>query len=236
MASPTPNDLTRQQLDELDTLLQRMLSLPLSKPEPPAPAVPPPPLPDLPLPAPRSASVPMPRLAPEPPAARDPEPQFAPSFLPFTPPPRPAPAALPPSVELSYPDPSPAIDFVPAGTLRGVDAPALPYDFRRADPAPLPPPPPPFDMPDVNPFATPAAAVPPETALPKVAHLPVPVFLWPLFTLNWLLEFVLGWFGPVGAFLTRPATKWVLGWAGVLLCVGAGVLAARGMGWVAWPR
>ena len=30
--SPSPNDLTRQQLDELDSLLQRMLSLPLTGP------------------------------------------------------------------------------------------------------------------------------------------------------------------------------------------------------------
>lgn len=30
----TPNDLTRQQLDELDSLLQRMLSMPLNKPTP----------------------------------------------------------------------------------------------------------------------------------------------------------------------------------------------------------
>ena len=37
--SPSPNDLTRQQLDELDALLQRMLSLPLNNP-PAAPPVP----------------------------------------------------------------------------------------------------------------------------------------------------------------------------------------------------
>src|SRR5438128_10298532 len=43
----SPNDLTRQQLDELDALLQRMLSLPLNKPADPAP---PPRLPDPPLP------------------------------------------------------------------------------------------------------------------------------------------------------------------------------------------
>src|SRR5262245_12317963 len=45
---PSPNDLTRQQLDELDSLLQRMLSLPLTGPAeaPPPPA----PLVDLPTP------------------------------------------------------------------------------------------------------------------------------------------------------------------------------------------
>src|SRR5581483_6817549 len=45
--SPSPNDLTRQQLDELDSLLQRMLSLPRGGPAEDAPPVPPlPPLPE----------------------------------------------------------------------------------------------------------------------------------------------------------------------------------------------
>ena len=33
--APSPNELTRQQLDELDALLQRMLSLPLNPPDGP---------------------------------------------------------------------------------------------------------------------------------------------------------------------------------------------------------
>ena len=36
--APSPNDLTRQQLDELDALLQRMLSVPLAPPDTPLPA------------------------------------------------------------------------------------------------------------------------------------------------------------------------------------------------------
>ena len=36
--APSPNDLTRQQLDELDALLQRMLSLPLNPPDATTPA------------------------------------------------------------------------------------------------------------------------------------------------------------------------------------------------------
>lgn len=35
--APSPNDLTRQQLDELDSLLQRMLSVPLAPPDTPMP-------------------------------------------------------------------------------------------------------------------------------------------------------------------------------------------------------
>src|SRR5215212_9715641 len=38
--APSPNDLTRQQLDELDALLQRMLSLPLNPPDTPSPVTP----------------------------------------------------------------------------------------------------------------------------------------------------------------------------------------------------
>lgn len=69
-AATSPNDLTRQQLDELDSLLQRMLSLPLTPPEShtPAPAAPPytPPLPysppaaPAPIPAAREVSAPVP--------------------------------------------------------------------------------------------------------------------------------------------------------------------------------
>jgi hypothetical protein len=58
---PSPNDLTRQQLDELDALLQRMLSLPLSKPESaPAAAYSPPPLPEIPAPFPPPPAAPRP--------------------------------------------------------------------------------------------------------------------------------------------------------------------------------
>ena len=221
MASPTPNDLTRQQLDELDSLLQRMLALPLSQPEPAVAFSPPPPLPELPPPAPRPA----PRSAPEP--------AFAPSFLPF-----PAPTREErPLAPHHYPDPSPAVEFVPvvaSGTLRGVDAPALPFNFHRADPAPLPPPSV-VDLPDVNPFADAPVPLPPPAPPTRIGR-PVPIALWPVFGVNWLMEFALGWFGPVGHLLTRPAMKTTLGWAGVLLVVGAGVWAARGMGWVPWPR
>jgi hypothetical protein len=140
--------------------------------------------------------------------------------------------------------PTPAEAFVPpvaTGTLRGVDAPALPMNYR---PAPEPPvrsaspydqPAEAVDFPEVNPFAD----LPPTEALPAVptqSARPVPAPLWPLFAVNWLIEFALGWFGPLGHILTRPATKTLLGWLGVLLVLGAGVWAARGLGWVSWPR
>lgn len=265
MASPSPNDLTRQQLDELDVLLQRMLALPVSSPEPAVAFPPPPPLPDLPPAAPRPA----PRAMPEPPAVSwradtpaggkaphltpipEPAVAFTPTMLPFPPSarsnpdpmPMPPPRPTPPVQEVPVPrlfapppsfnSPEPQSPVASPGTLRGVDAPALPFDFRRADP--LPPPTPSDDFPEVNPFADPLPPVAEEqTATPPAR--PVPVYLWPVFALNWVLEFLLGWFGPVGQVLMRPLTKTLLGWLGVLLLVAAGVWAARGMGWVSWPQ
>lgn len=271
---PTPNDLTRQQLDELDTLLQRMLSLPLTGPAaaPPGDA-PPPPLPDLPpLPptlgagwrADASSPGPSPhlneaRVAPPavqlaavlpPSVARtaladahphaapvptwDPDPlarhRVAPSrpapAEPFTPP---TPdTGVPPSTATHPARPDDAAPPVVTGTLRGVDAPAVPLGFR-------------------SPFEDAAAAEPPEPAtvalataerLAEPARPPadrVPVPLWPVFALNWVLELVFGLFGPVGEAATRPPVKHLLGIVGLLLLAAAGVWAARGMGWVSFP-
>src|SRR5258706_56503 len=131
---PSPNDLTRQQLDELDGLLQRMLGLPTT----------------------------------------------------------------------------------------GPDAPALPHGFRAAFadlPAPVPAP----------------AAPKVEAAPPVPTSSRVPVVLWPVFALNWVLETLLGLFGPLGTATRHPATKHLLGGCGVLLLAAAGVWSARGMGWVALP-
>jgi hypothetical protein len=103
-STQSPNDLTRQQLDELDDLLQRMLSLPLNPPEPFAPTPPAqaytPPMPT-PAPAPVAREVPVAAPAPRvftPPA---PEPQESP-FV-FTPTPAPAPVVAP----ATRPEPAP---------------------------------------------------------------------------------------------------------------------------------
>ncbi|MCU0703249.1 MAG: hypothetical protein MUF18_04580 [Fimbriiglobus sp.] len=247
--SPSPNDLTRQQLDELDTLLQRMLALPISQPEPAVAYPPPPPLPDLPpRPTPRlpeptitswradtptAPSSKSPHLTPAP----EPTVAFTPTVLPFPPggrttPDRPAADLPPPRLFAPPPEPAAPEPFVAPGTLRGVDAPALPF-FHPAEEPPTTAPTPAADFPEVNPFAEsfPPIAPPPE---PTTTH-SVPVFLWPVFALNWVMEFALGWFGPIGHLLTRPLAKTLLGWSGVLLLLAAGVWAARGMGWVSWP-
>jgi hypothetical protein len=272
-ASPSPNDLTRQQLDELDTLLQRMLSLPLNQPEPAVAYPPPPPLPDLtpspvaswradtPTPAktPHLAADPTPSaVLPFAPAARSVAPESPPVRLfeadPFSPRPLPTepPAPRTPPEPQMRVVPTPAEQFAPTvapGTLRGVDAPALPMNYRQTAEPPIHPVPSfepggaaprtayqaAVEFPEVNPFAETRPADP-LPAVPTSAVRPVPIPLWPLFAVNWLIEFTLGWFGPLGHILTRQATKTLLGWVGVLLAVGAGVWAARGLGWVSWPR
>lgn len=224
---PTPNDLTRQQLDELDALLQRMLTLPLPTPEPailsPAPSAwrmdPPAPL--------RRPFVTeeVPVREPEPVAVAAPA-MFVPIlnttapevFKPF-PTVTLATAFQPPTVELDPPEMPPA-----PVTLRGVDAPALPAGFRTET---LPEP-----VPEPEPVVLVEAESPPVEEEPSPR---VPVFLWPLFAVNWILETVLGLFGPLGVLTTNTVSKHVLGVLGVILLAAAGAWAARGMGWVQFP-
>ena len=227
---PTPNDLTRQQLDELDALLQRMLSLPLNKAEtvkvPPAPPLP---LPEMPAPSSRgsvnlwrSDSAPAPKMSPY--IAAEPEPAiaFTPSFTSVE------------STARTYSAPMHSSDG--SGTLRGVDAPALPFgyansygahDEESAASAGV------FgrlDLTDVNPFAeSPSHSMLPP---PPASSSGVPFFAWPVVACNWMLEAALAWMGPLGAVVRLPAVKHLLGFAGFVLLVGAGVWCAKGMGWV----
>lgn len=243
-APPTPNDLTRQQLDELDALLQRMLALPV--PTPPAAVAPltPPPVPVPPPPAPTISSswrfdppeMPRPPFVTEEIPDREPEPAVAlarpePLFLPVAAPaaevaesfaPRPA-TFTTPTIAV---EPEPPL-VTTTGTLRGVDAPALPANFRTAfaDPEPSEPEPEPIAL-------TVPEPVPEPPAEPRDR---VPVLFWPLFAANWVLETLLGLCGPVGAAVTSPVSKHVLGAAGVLLLVAAGAWSARGLGWVRFP-
>jgi hypothetical protein len=226
---PTPNDLTRQQLDELDALLQRMLTLPVPAPEPgPAPAAPAPSAWRMDPPAPMRR----PFVTEEVPT-REPEPVLAAApavFVPVSHAAAPEPFRPFPTVSLAASFPAPTVELDPPEmpptpvTLRGVDAPALPAGFRT-EPVPEP-------APEPEPVALVEAAPPPDETEPRPR---VPLLLWPLFALNWVIETLLGLFGPLGAVLTNPVTKHVLGVLGVLLLAAAGAWAARGMGWVHFP-
>jgi hypothetical protein len=229
----TPNDLTRQQLDDLDRLLQRMLSLPLNKPEPPhVPRVVTPPLPEMP---PISgvwrsdgpAEVKTPHIATEQSFSAVMEPEVMLSSHGFGTP-RPAPsgpsafAVVPPSAEMPYPM---------TGTLRGVDAPATPMGFKSAFASSNDRPVALADL-DTTSFAGARYTPTPE----PIRQTAVPVILWPLFVINWILEAVLGWTGPIGNILLQPWMKRLLGFTGIALAVAAGVWVAMGLGWISWPR
>ncbi len=139
--APSPNDLTRQQLDELDALLQKMLTVPIAVDPPPAaapPALAQPPLPpswriDPPQPAPATSLAhlslddpPPPPLRFDPPAPTPVPPKAA----------KPAPAPVPPAPK-SAPPTVTAPKVTPAPVPKPV---AVPQPQRAVTPAPAAPP------------------------------------------------------------------------------------------------
>jgi hypothetical protein len=212
----TPNDLTRQQLDELDALLQRMLSVPVGQSPEPAPVMK---LPEIPLPesvveSARITRADMPTVTPRQPHLVADE---APPTLPEFPmvnrlfgPPTPD-TGVPASTESLFPQTS---RFEPV---------AVPA-FSNEDDSEVPLGP--------EPVALTAAPTEPAMATPPAT---VPVAHWPLFGVNWILENTLKLFGPVGDVACSGAGKFVLGWGGVALLAAAGLWSAKGMGWVQFP-
>lgn len=230
--APSPNDLTRQQLDELDALLQRMLALPLNTPDdPPAAAhapVTPLPLPPEVVPAARNWRV-------DPPA---PSPSPAPHVLPSAPPaPTPAPWVPPPAATAPEPErPAPPVARTP---------PPEPEPVRVAVPEPVPVPvPEPKPVPPSKPAAVTQPVPPPAPlpAQPTIPGPPVPPVLWPFVALNWVTDRLLGLFGPPGWFLRSGFGKNLLGITGVALLVYTAAHVAQQHGWVSlpvslpWPR
>lgn len=251
-----PNDLTRQQLDELDTLLQRMLALPLNKPD----AVPKIPLAELPLPEP-------PAQPPRPAVPHVPRPEPV-NWLPA--PPEPVPSARPFLGLTGGPDPEPATEYSPRpsdfrslgdllpfpipdgplpddddlipdrplpggpGTLRGVDAPAIPAGFRSS----MPPAGPQSNAPSIAFLSPPPPdAPPPPSSEPAPVRTPPPSasgigLFTPVSLVNRSIEGVLGWCGPLGHWLTRSPVKQLLGVVGLGLLAASAWWVARGMGWV----
>ncbi len=258
--APSPNDLTRQQLDELDALLQRMLSVPLPPDALPAAA---------PVAAARGAeigtAVADPPLPPswrvDPPVASRPPIAPAGGFGSGTreAPPFAAPAEPPSAVALRL-EPQ----AVPAA-LAQTPAPAAPprTNARAAPPAPLPhvnptlppapapaPPPtpaptavsqpPPKPAPAFAPAPTPAS---PPPAAPKASAAltpapslpPVPLPLLPFVALNTLFDNVCGSLGPVGRVLRSGRVKNLLGFVGLGLLVYTAAYVAQVRGWVTLP-
>ncbi|VTR90883.1 unnamed protein product [Gemmata massiliana] len=210
--APSPNDLTRQQLDELDALLQKMLMVPLAPAE--APVSPPmtqPPLPpswrvDAP------ASVPAPSLAHlavnEPPATLKFEAPVAPTPIAKAPAPVPTPAAPPQPA----PTPAPMVKVTPAPT-------------KAPTPKPTPAP-----QPKAPPLPAPPTALTPVPAAP-----PVPFVFLPLVALNGLFDSICGMFGPLGRLFRSGFIKNLLGFAGLGLIVYTVIHVAQIQGWVSLP-
>jgi hypothetical protein len=198
--APSPNELTRQQLDELDALLQRMLSQPFSTSDgsitpPPVPAADfsPPPLP--------------PQREGPPPAA-----------VPFIPPPR---RVDPPSVphllaapvsELPRQTVQQVVEPVPSTSSVGPIAASASY-------SPVPPPTVPFPRP--SPPPAPAAAD--ETVPLALPYEPVPLPLVPLVAFNQLVNRSLGLLGWPGRVLRSGFVKNLLGLIGIGLIVYTGL-------------
>jgi hypothetical protein len=205
-AQTTANDLTRQQLDELDALLQRMLSLPINPSDPNATPAPAASLPAFtpPLPPPLSAppfpsilpihqtSLPFAEPYPEPPVNRRPDPP------------------MPPPVRPSFPVP------VPAPVVAKPPAPAT-----RPTPAPQPLP------------APPAVLVKPAPI--PVSLEPISGIFAPLVMLNRGVNRLLGMLGTPGRLLRSGFVKNLLGITGIGLLLYTATKMAQIHGWVVLP-
>lgn len=255
-----PAPTTRQQLDELDALLQRMMDLPVSQADPeatPAPPVAPRPRPQ-PAPPPRPAA---PSRKAYPPSYMVVE-SSAPSF---------APPAPPPEEPLEPPTPGGRHQLVeddPMGELAKLRARLEREEETPSDWVPLrsswqpsaqtwkplaetweqskaPPPPEPRPAhgprvqtreapPPVVVATSPAPQATPPTPppLPPATKPRRPVILWPLVAFNVVFDVFLWPLGPLGTWLKRPAGRSFLGTIGLLCLVAAVALAvADHVGW-----
>jgi hypothetical protein len=213
MATPTPTAQaahlpTRQQLDEIDALLRRMLALPPLAGEAANDSATPPPAP----------------VAP-------PAPVSYPAAIREVPPPRP-PAPGDPVVQewrVGLPQPPSLVAWgspVPLATL--AEAPYQPTD------PPVPQYAPPGYYPAAAlplPVSNPDAAVP---AGPNSAR-PVSPLLWPLIVLNVTFNVFTHLLGPLGTWL-RGSGRSVMGWLGIGMILAAGVWAAGEWYGYDWPK
>ena len=205
--APSPNDLTRQQLDELDALLQKMLTVPLAPVETPLPAAALSPLAQPPLPPSWLADPPTPMPAP---ALAQLAPTEPPPTLKFEPPA--APASVPKVAPVPVPMPAPKQE-APAPSVPKV----APVPAQKVAPAPAPKP------------VTPAP-LPPASGAP-----PVPLPAIPFVALNGLFDGICEMFGPPGRLFRSGFFKNLYGLTGLALIVYTALHIAQVRGLLTLP-
>jgi hypothetical protein len=203
---------TRQQLDELDALMQRMLALPVNPMEEP-PDEPPkqPPNEDMADNAGTApAAVPSPVAAAKASDAEDAvKKRLADTVLPHA------------SQQEVLGTPSPVLDAEYRAPAPAASKLSTRYAVRATPPTPSPRPP-----------ILPSPAPPPAVSEVTVLQ---PPFAWPLRPLLWLnlaFDQSTTWLGPLGGWLRGPSGRALLGWGGLLLLAAALVwLVWDGMAW-----
>lgn len=209
--APSPNDLTRQQLDELDALLQKMLTVPLVVDTPP-PAATLPPMAQPPLP-------PSWRIDPPSTARATSLADFSLDDLP-----------APPKFEAPAPPPAPkAVKPVPSPPP--VPAPKPVPPAPKVTPAPLPASKPVAVVAPPRPQATPTPAA--LTPAPLAPSVPLPVL--PFVALNGLFDGICGMFGPPGRLFRSGFFKHLYGLAGLGLMAYTALHIAQVQGWLTLP-
>jgi hypothetical protein len=214
MATPTTSLPTRQQLDEIDALLKRMLSLPALPGEPadPAPAPEPPPAPAMTYPAPAIREV----APPAPPQAGDPV--VREWRVEWSPPPAPQP---PPVVAWGAPVAPAAMAALPPRF--DPNPPYLPPTYPTATPAT-----------DQLPFAMPVGYVPGQPP-PSSAKPPTSLPMQLVVLLNQVFNILTYLLGPLGTWL-RGTGRNTLGWCGIMMLIAAGAWAAAEWQGFDWSR
>ncbi|HEY1376472.1 MAG TPA: hypothetical protein VGF55_06740 [Gemmataceae bacterium] len=224
-SSPPAGPSMRQQLDELDALLQRMLSLPVNQPDDDSAARPPV--------APRPAADP----SATPPPGRGPRLVLLDGSAPV-PPPQSAPAGWDATWNIN-------LNPQQGSSILGPRSPAAPRQQPESAPPvwraetvafaparPEPTPQPPLSAP--TPHANPAVRVDPAPVNRPQAAEPAPLPLWPLVAVNRVFDAVMPWLGPPGQWLCTRAGRNLLGYAGLGMILGGAAWAAGG--WFGWPR
>jgi hypothetical protein len=212
-STPTAQLPTRQQLDEIDALLRRMLTLPATSDEPPATPQPH---------APVGMTYPTPTIREIPPlytpATGDPVVHAWRAEWPQSP------APSPPASVVSWGSPVPLATPAEAP----YSPPYQPSSPPGYSPAGYSPPAPVYTPPMIAPQVYGAAPT-------AVVRPPVPISLWPFILLNGTFNILSYLLGPLGTWLRGPG-RTMMGWLGIGLILAAGVWAAGEWYGYDWPK